>query len=152
VRTFTQFDPKVSGLIIFKSKHGSDRALFDILQKNVWGKDGTKMDLTQREGWTIIEISKDLTNENQKFVSISPDLYKLKADEIKPVITKARELVQQFIAEGSRISTVGLYTCGTRDSAWLRNYSDVTFLYKDGSSNETGMENLTGETYQSNVA
>jgi len=152
LRTFQQFDPKVSGILLFRAKHGSEQEIASSVHKAVLGREGVKLEQSNREGWTVIEVTKDLSPDNQRFSSISPDLYKVRSDELKSIITRTKEGLSSYLADGSKITVVNLFTCGTKDSAWLRNYSDVTFLYKDGSGFETGMENISGETYQSNIA
>jgi len=151
LRTFPQFDPRISILLFMKVKKGDHGELEGSLRKELWSKDDRKIEVTQKEGWHIVEIIEELTKDSARAVSISPDLYKVKLEELKPVVTRVKEMMAPFIEEESKIHTGTVLSCGTKDTLWLKNYSDVSFLYKEVPRMSGDPIHLRGEVHQSNI-
>jgi hypothetical protein len=151
VRTFQQFDPFVSAVIVFRSRSSSDAALDASLRKDLPVPEGARVEISTRDGWRLLEITSEMAVGPGRMSQISPDLYRSKLDEMNIAIGKAKDIIAPHVPKGVRTSSTILFGCGTRDSAWLKNYSDISFLYKEkGGSLES--EGARGEIYQTNIA
>jgi hypothetical protein len=151
MRTFNQLHPIASSILAFKVRPGAESELESSLKKEIMIVAGTRVEVTARAGWNVLEISKEVSPGAERNAQISPDLYRTRLDELGPMAKKAREVIGRSTADGTSIYEATILTCGTRDSAWLKNYSDISYLYKERGGPQ-GTSSIQGEVYQTNIA
>ncbi|MGA1821152.1 MAG: hypothetical protein ACMUIG_01340 [Thermoplasmatota archaeon] len=152
MRTFALFDPKIYSLVIFKVKKKYENKLLDTIQKDLMSWKGIKVELSYKEGWTILEIIKEVNPGKSDFVSVSPDIFKLKFEESKRAINKAKEIITPYLSKSDSIHVFNLFTSGVTSPVWIKSQSDVSFLYLGREVSGKEAEGIQKDFYQSNIS
>ncbi|MGA1792392.1 MAG: hypothetical protein ACMUHM_00415 [Thermoplasmatota archaeon] len=145
MRTFTLYDPKVYSLILFRTEKDNEKKVLETLKSEFIKLKGIKCDVSLKEDWTVIELMLDILPEVKGTSDVSPDLVKVKFEEIGAHKKAVIEKLQPHIMKDSSIYNYNIFTCAGTEKVWLKTYSDISFLYKD-----RGDEHL--DLLQSNIS
>lgn len=152
MRTFALFDPKIYSLVIFKVKKKYEKKLLESIQKDLMSWKGIKIELSYKEGWTILEIIKEVNPGKHDFVNVSPDIFKLKFEESKRAINKAKEIISPYLPKGKTVHVFNLFTSGVKNPVWIKSQSDISFLYLGREVSGKESEGIQKDFYQSNIS
>jgi hypothetical protein len=136
LRTFPLYDPKIYSIIIFKPEEGKEKAVLKSLKKEFLLMKGVKCDISLKDNWGLLEISIDVDPKSKGPVEVSPDLIKVKYDEMAGHRKKVIERIQPLISEGGIVHYYTLVICGSSEKSWIKTYSDISFLYKERKQDE----------------
>ncbi|MGA1872259.1 MAG: hypothetical protein ACMUHY_01180 [Thermoplasmatota archaeon] len=131
MRTFSLYDPKVYSLLLFRPKKDKTKQLLEMLKSEFMKFKGIKCDLSNKDEWTIIELMLDILPDVKGLAEVSPDLIKVKYEEISGYRKTINEKLLSFIETGSSVQHYTLFTCASNEKVWMKTYSDISFLYKD---------------------
>lgn len=151
MRTFPLFDPKISAILLFKAKEGQGTSAQDAAASLFKGRSGMRVESSVKGDWIAVELAFDLVEERLSSISISPDLFKVRYEEMKPHISRLKDAIHGHVAGGSSVTCLTFLTCGSEESVWTKKYSDVSYLYKDRDATDK-LPMIASDTYQSNVA
>ncbi len=162
MRTFPLFDPKVYTFLFFKVKGGAEKDLISTIHREIRSLKGSKLDISFKEGWIVVEIMKEIMPDSVGERKISPDIFKLKYDEMNKIVKKTKDIITPVQRKEDEIFRYNLFTCGSKEAVWLQTYSDLSlFLDKDESIKERDQgkdikcfspnEIKPAEMFQSNV-
>jgi hypothetical protein len=136
LRTFPLYDPKLYSIIIFKPQQGKEKDVLESLKNEFPKLKGVKCDLSLKDDWVLLEISLDIDPRSKGPADVSPDLIKVKYTEMDAYRKKITDRIQPFITKGGSIHNYTLVTCGSGEKAWIKTYSDISFLYKESRQDE----------------
>jgi len=145
LRSVQLYDPKIYSIILVKLGFGKDKDLLELMKKQVSSYKDIKMDISFKSEWATIELQKSTSESEKDFSDVSPELMKMKYDDLNKIVKKIREDIQPLAMEGCDTHVYNLFTTGTKDNAWLKTYSDMTFFFKDKKSDPS-------EILQTNIA
>ncbi len=96
-----------------------------------------KVDISIKSEWAVIELMMDASSSKEDFTEVSPEFLKMRYDEILKLSKRIMDKVQPFTDQGCKPYRYTIMINGSRDNAWLKTYSDMTFLYKDKRSEQS---------------
>jgi hypothetical protein len=97
----------------------------------------TKMDISFKSGFVIIELMGDASTAEKDFTDVTPEYLKLRFDESVSISKRIMERISRFGLDGNRPHRYTIFANGSRDNVWLKTYSDMTFLYKERNSEQS---------------
>ncbi|OYT46753.1 hypothetical protein B6U90_00320 [Thermoplasmatales archaeon ex4484_6] len=145
MRSVSLYDPKIYSLLMFRMPEASRAKVLDILKKKAPSMGSVKMDISSKEGWTVIELLLAASPSKKDFSDVSPEFLQNRYDEISRVARKIADLLSPLLTDKGKIYRYTIFSCGSRDNVWLKTYSDMSFMYKD--SKVKG-----GEILQTNIS
>lgn len=152
MRSFSVFDPRIYSLLIFKAKRGREKNLVQSLQSGLALSGGSKVDISYKDGWTVVEVSTEISKRGADYSTVSPDIFKIKYDEHKKILRRTREMVNSSIPQGKKAHSYNLFTCGSNDRAWMSSPNDVSLFYMESDISEEEAIRVQKDVYQSNIS
>lgn len=131
MRSVLLYDSKIYSIILLKVVPESEKKLLSVIREQAPRMGDTKMDISFKSGWAIIELMKDASPSSKDFTEVSPEYLKMRYDEVSTISRKVMDKIGKFGMPGCHPHNYKLFTNGSRDNVWLKTYSDMTFLYKD---------------------
>ena len=132
VRTFQVYDPKVYSYLIFKVREGKESSLADSLEQEFTLIKDFKTELSLKGGWAVIELMREVSPGGKVTSEVSPELLKIKYDESERDRKRVMDKAQPFLQKDTKPMQYTLFVCGSHDRIWMKTYSDMSFLYKEG--------------------
>lgn len=131
MRTFPLYDPKIYSFTLIKEED-ADKLLGQVGRFCSRYKD-LKLDINQKDGWTIIELMMELEPGKKGTYNVSADLVKVRYDEL---LRRRKALLDTIkpLMKGGGPENFTLVTSGSHNNVWLRTYSDMSFLYDEKGS------------------
>ncbi|MBN1538517.1 MAG: hypothetical protein JW939_00090 [Candidatus Thermoplasmatota archaeon] len=126
---------------------GKEKQVLEFLRTNYPNTQGIKCDPSMKEEMVLIELSMDVKPDAKGSVEVSPDLVKIKFEEITAYRRSITEKLHPYIDKGGSTHHYNLFVCASNEKVWLRTYSDISFLYKDKERLEDDLDLL-----QSNIS
>ncbi|MBN1389473.1 MAG: hypothetical protein JXA22_02410 [Candidatus Thermoplasmatota archaeon] len=145
MRTFTLYDPKVYSIVLFKPGKDKEKRALELLKTIFPNIQGIKCDPSVKEDMIVIELSMDIQPNPKGPVEVSPDLLKVKYEEMAGHRRSITDKLRPFVDEGCSIHHYTLFTCAGNDKIWLKTYSDISFLYKESEEDHIDL-------HQSNIS
>ena len=146
------FDPRIYSLLIFKTARGREKKLIQSVLSRIKTSGDGKVEVTYKEGWTIIEVCNDIMKKGAEYSKVSPDIFKLKYEENRKLLRRAKEIVTPYLNDGREPHSYNIFTCGSNDRAWMGSPNDISFFYMEKKVNEDENFELQKNIYQSNIS
>ncbi len=136
MRSVLLYDSKIYSIIILSVAPETERDILTVMKEEAPKMGDTKMDISFKSGWAVIELMKTASPTQKDVSEISPEYLKMRYDEIILLSRKVMERIGRFGRSGCRPHRYTILTNGSRDNVWLKTYSDMTFLYKEGEADQ----------------
>ncbi|MFW3145751.1 MAG: hypothetical protein ACMUIE_02945 [Thermoplasmatota archaeon] len=131
MRTFQLYDPKVYSLTILNHTTKKGDPLLNAFKTELHRFKGVKCDFSSKEGWTIIELMKEINPEAKGSTEVSVDHLKIKHDELMAARKALVDIISSSLSKDITPYNFTLFTSGSHNSVWLKTYSDMSFLYSE---------------------
>ncbi|MGA1865848.1 MAG: hypothetical protein ACMUFK_00105 [Thermoplasmatota archaeon] len=141
------YGPKVYSIILFRPEKGKEKQILEFLRTNYPNTSGIKCDPSIKEDMVLIELSTEVQPDARGPVEVSPDLIKMKYDEITAYRKSIIEKLHPHMNNKGSTHFYNLFVCASNEKVWLRTYSDISFLYKERDRMEEDLDLL-----QSNIS
>lgn len=137
MRSIHLYDPKIYSIILTRLGPSKEKELLALVKEEVRVVKDIKVDISFKSEWAVIELHKNTGQSDKEFSEISPELIKMGYDNLTYFSSKLKEKLKPLTSDGCEPHIYNLISTGTKDHAWMKTYSDMTFLFKDKKSDRS---------------